>query len=246
MNNGILKFWSCAVLCFSFQLFVCANVQLSNENVQSPVTNSVDIPNTPSAPSLQPLVVTSPEPTVEEPTVEEEVVVDGQGNLSNVAVDQILSGGVSAENALTVFAEAKNLDLRSSSDIDQIIQAIELGSAITPDVSSTVVVAVTSAVTSNFLEIDVSSNETFSSESVVLAVQEATSAIASSTKLTSLLSVSSAAEVKESILTLALKVLEENGVSGDDLEAVVKQVEAIISELDNQVTKTPTFPVIVA
>jgi hypothetical protein len=273
MSYLVQKIFLISSIFVLFHFNVYADVQVFNQNVQSPVSNSVDIPEIPSAPSQPPVVVTPPEPSVEEAVIEEavieeavieeavieeavieeavieeeavvdvEAVVDGQGNLSDTAVEQILSGGVLAENALTVFVEAKSLDLSSSSDIDQIVQAIEVESVITPELSTTVVVAVTSAVASNFLEVVDSSSDTFSSDSFVAAVQEATNTIVSSAKLTSLLSVSSAVEVKESMLSLALKVLEENGVSGDDLDAVVKQVEAIISELDNQVTKVSTVP----
>ena len=219
--------------------------QIFDSNVQSAYDPS-DTPEVPVAP-IQPPAPISSSPTVEfvgdvEEVVEGDVeeVVEGdvegvvEGDVEEVVAisvataAQILAGGEDSEAALNNFVQERNYNLTNSSDIDQIVGALENELNSSPERSASVAVTLSTLVTADFITSESLSAGAINSSSIVVAVQKSMNIIAQSSKFNQLITATNVVNVKQGVVSSVTKLLEDSGVSGEELATALKQIEEII------------------
>ena len=203
--------------------------QIFDSNVQSAYDPS-DTPEVPVAP-IQPPAPISSSPTVEFVGDVEEVVegdVEEVVAISVATAAQILAGGEDSEAALNNFVQERNYNLTNSSDIDQIVGALENELNSSPERSASVAVTLSTLVTADFITSESLSAGAINSSSIVVAVQKSMNIIAQSSKFNQLITATNVVNVKQGVVSSVTKLLEDSGVSGEELATALKQIEEII------------------
>lgn len=187
--------------------------QIFNSNVQSAYDPS-DTPEVPAAP-IQPLAPISSSPT-------EAVVIPA------ASAAQIIAGGDDSEVALNKFIQEKNYDLTNTSDINQIVGALESELNSSPEQSSFVAVTLSTLVTADFITSEALSVGAINSSSIVVAVKKSMNIIAQSSRFKQLITATNVVNVKQGVVSSVTKLLEDNDLSGEELAAALKQIEEIV------------------
>ena len=219
--------------------------QIFDSNVQSAYDPS-DTPEVPAAPIQSPAPISSsPTEAVEETVPEaveenveeaveenvEEAVeenVEEAAIISVVAAAQIVAGGEDSEVALNNFVQEQNYNLSNSSDIDQIVGALENELSSSPERSASVAVTLSTLVTADFIASESLSVGAINSSSIVVAVQKSMNIISQSSKFNQLITATNVVNVKQGVVSSVTKLLEDSGLSGEELAAALKQVEEIV------------------
>ena len=207
--------------------------QIFNSNVQSAYDPS-DTPEVPVAPIQPPAPISSsPAESVEE-SVEElpaESVEELPAESVEISVEissQIIAGGEDAEVALNSFVQTKNYDLTNSSDIDQIVGELENELNAAPEQSASVAVTLSTLVTTDFLSAEIIGDGALSGSSIAVAVQNSLNVIAQSSKFRQLVTNANVVNIKQGMVSSIAKLLEDSGLSGEEITAALKKVEEIV------------------
>jgi|GEM_PF-6877818 len=188
------------------------------ENVEEAVEENVEE-------AVEENVEEAVEENVEE-AVEENV--EEAAIISVVAAAQIVAGGEDSEVALNNFVQEQNYNLSNSSDIDQIVGALENELSSSPERSASVAVTLSTLVTADFIASESLSVGAINSSSIVVAVQKSMNIISQSSKFNQLITATNVVNVKQGVVSSVTKLLEDSGLSGEELAAALKQVEEIV------------------
>tara|TARA_B110000003_G_C16598092_1_gene514505 strand:+ start:124 stop:876 length:753 start_codon:yes stop_codon:yes gene_type:complete len=192
-----------------------------DSNIQSAYDPS-DTPESAAAPIQAIVPISSSTTEAVEKNVEEAVEI----TVATAAI--ILGGGEESQVALNNFVQEQNYNLTNSSDIDQIVGALENELSSSPERSASFAVTLSTLVTADFITSEALSVGAINSSSIVVAVQKSMNIIAQSSKFNQLITATNVVNVKQGVVSSVTKLLEDSGLSGEELAAALKQIEEIV------------------